>query len=132
MKDEMGETHSTHGRWQNHRFVIGKPERNRPLKRPMTFCTNTKTDLKEIRWHDVVHCTHVSEERGQKWVPSNNIINPFQYVHMQKKFNSHHNLLHILNNYRYLQIPRYNTKSNEMLLLMYIRKHLHQVALSNV
>jgi len=97
----------------------------------MTFWRNIKTDLKEIRWHYAMNCTHVAEERDQKWVPFN-IIKPFKYVHMQKKFNSHHNLLHILNNYRYLQIPRYNTKSNEILLLMYIRNHLHQLALSNV
>jgi len=76
--------------------VIEKPERNTPLKRPMTFWTNIKIDLKEIRWHDVVKCIHVAEEKDQKWVPFNNIINPFQYVHMQKMFNSHYNLLHIL------------------------------------
>jgi hypothetical protein len=116
---------------KSYKFVIGKPERNRPLKRPMTFWTNIKTDLKEIRWHDV-YWTHVAEERDQKWVPFNNIINPFQYVHMQNKFNSHHNLLHILNNYRYLQISTYSTKSNKVLFLVYIRNHLHQLAFSNV
>jgi hypothetical protein len=62
----MGETCSTNGEKLNaYRILVGKPEGNRPLRRPRhRWVDNIKMDLREIGW-DGVDWIDMAQDRDQ-------------------------------------------------------------------
>jgi hypothetical protein len=72
----MGRACSTHEEKRDAQGVlVGKPERKRPLGRPVSRREdNSKKDLREIGW-DSMDWIHLAQEKYQWRVPMNTVMN---------------------------------------------------------
>jgi hypothetical protein len=58
-----------------YKILAGKPERERPLRRPRRrWENNIRMDLMERGW-EVVHWTHLAQDRGQWWALVKTVVN---------------------------------------------------------
>jgi hypothetical protein len=58
-----------------YRVFVGKPERNRPIRRPKRrWEDNIKIDLREIGW-DGMKWIHLAQDRGQWRALVNTVMN---------------------------------------------------------
>jgi hypothetical protein len=72
----MGGAYSTNGeRWNAYRFLVGKPERRRPLGRPRRrWLDNIRIYLVEVGWSDV-GWIGLAQERDRWRALVNSVLN---------------------------------------------------------
>jgi hypothetical protein len=75
-EDEMGRSCSTNGaKYNAYKVLVGKPEGNRPLRRPRRgWVDNIKIDLREIEW-DGMDWIYLAQDRDQWRVRVNTVMN---------------------------------------------------------